>query len=194
MSEQILYVPTKRYVYFDSTGEILSVANRNDAEGNYIEVELDEVINLITAKEPVSKYVVLFDTLTKKHVLRPRFIEEEIQFDINNQVYKLPTVKPERPDFTVVQDVKQKKWFLKLDDSIKENIKNKTVQFTNSLNFSITKHNDPHILYNTFVIDLKTISDNDVEVPFASDFELDSSAISVYTTKRLETYYHEVIE
>jgi len=194
MSEQILYVPTKRYVYFDNNGEINSIANRNNLDGNFIEVELNEVINLITAKEPISKYVVLFDTVTKKHVLRSRFIEEEIQFDINNQVYKIPIVKPDRPDFILVQDTKKKKWFLKLDESIKENLKNKSVQFTNSLVFSITKHNDPHILYNLFVVDLKTISEQDIEIPFTSEFELDSDAISVYTTKRLETYYHEVLK
>ena len=194
MTEQLLYVPTVRYVYFDSSGEITSISNRNTEEGNFIEVELNEVINLITAKEPVGKYIVLFDTVTKKHVLRSRFIEEEIQFDINNQVYKVPVEKPERPDFTLVQDIKNQKWFLKLDPSLKENLKNKTVQFTNSLNFSVTKQNDPHILYNFFVIDLKTISEEDIEIPFTSEFELDSNAISVYTTKRLETYYHEVLE
>lgn len=194
MTEQILYVPTVRYVYFNEVGEIISISNRNDTEGNYIKVELNEIINLVTAKEPVNKYIVLFDTITKKHVLRSRFIEEEIQFDINKQVYKVPTEKPERPDFTLLQDTKQKQWILKLDDSIKENIKNKTVQFTNSLNFSITKHNDPHILYNFFIIDLKLISTDDVKIPFSSDFELDANEISVYTTKRLETYYHEVLE
>lgn len=194
MTEQVLYVPTVRYVYFDTNGEIVSISNRNTEEGNFIKVELEEVINLITAKEPLGKYIVLFDTVTKKHVLRSRFIEEEIQFDINNQVYQVPVVKSERPDFTLVQDIKNRKWFLKLDLSLKENLKNKSVQFTNSLHFSITKKNDPHILYNFFVIDLKSITEEDIEIPFTSEFELDANNISVYTTKRLETYYHEVLK
>lgn len=191
--EEIIYVPTYRYVYFDKDGELLSIGNIKDETRNYITVELNEVINLITGKEVISDYIVLFDTVTKQHVLRSRFIEEEIQFDVNSQIYKIPTIKPERPDFTIQQDTVNKCWRLKLDDILQQNIKSQTVKFTSTLNFSITKKNDPHTLHKFFVVDLATIQDNDFSVPFDSDFELDVDNISVYTTKRLETYYHEVL-
>jgi len=191
--EELIYVPTYRYVYFDKDGELLSVSNTKDETKNYITVELNDVINLITGKEVISDYIVLFDTVTKQHVLRSRFIEEEIQFDVNSQIYKIPTSKPERPDFIIQQDTVNKCWRLKLDDILYQNLKSQTVKFTSTLNFSITKKNDPHTLYKFFVVDLQSIKDEDFVVPFESDFELDADNISVYTTKRLETYYHEVL-
>lgn len=82
---------------------------------------------------------------------------------------------------------------LLLDDVLSENLKKQTVRFSSKLNFSITRKNDPHQLYHYFVIDLETL-ESDYTIPFVSDLELDADNVSVYTTKRLETYYHEVIK
>jgi hypothetical protein len=191
--DEIIYVKTKRYVYFDNDGEILSISNQNKTEGSYIETDIDQVINLITGKEVLSNYVVMFDPVTKQNVIRHRFIEEELQFDINNQIYKVPTEKLARPDFTLQQDVKNKRWNFILDNLLQENLKKQTVRFSSKLNFSITSKNDPHNLYQYFTIDLETLTENH-SIPFVSEIELDIGQISVYTTKRLETYYHEVIE
>jgi hypothetical protein len=193
MTNEIIYVPTSRYVYFDNAGEITSVSNRNDLEGTYVTVELNEVLNLITGKEVISNYVVLYDTVTKQHVVRSRYVEEEIQFNINNQIYKLPTVRPERPDFTLQQDIKNKRWNLILDKSLADNLKAQTVKFTCYLIFIIKIKHDPHNLYQYFVVDLNNITEN-YSIPFVSGLELDEHQISVYTTKRLETYYHEVLQ
>lgn len=191
--DEIIYVQTKRYVYFDNDGEILSISNQNKTEGSYIETDVDQVINLITGKEVLSNYVVMFDPVTKQNVIRHRFIEEELQFDINNQIYKVPTEKLARPDFTLQQDIKNKRWNFILDNLLQENLKKQTVRFSSKLNFSITSKNDPHNLYQYFTIDLETLTEN-YSIPFVSEIELDIDQISVYTTKRLETYYHEVIE
>lgn len=191
--DEIIYVQTKRYVYFDNDGEILSISNQNKTDGSYIEVDMDQVINLITGKEVLSNYVVMFDPVTKQNVIRHRFIEEELQFDINNQIYKVPTEELARPDFTLQQDVKNKRWNFILDNLLQENLKKQTVRFSSKLNFSITSKNDPHNLYQYFTIDLETLTEN-YSIPFVSEIELDIDQISVYTTKRLETYYHEVIE
>lgn len=191
--DEIIYVQTKRYVYFDNDGEILSISNQNKTEGSYIETDVDQVINLITGKEVLSNYVVMFDPVTKQNVIRHRFIEEELQFDINNQIYKVPTEELARPDFTLQQDIKNKRWNFILDNLLQENLKKQTVRFSSKLNFSITSKNDPHNLYQYFTIDLETLTEN-YSIPFVSEIELDIDQISVYTTKRLETYYHEVIE
>lgn len=189
----IIYVQTKRYVYFDAEGEILSISNQNTSEGSFVEVEIDQVINLITGKEVLSNYVVMFDPVTKQNVIRHRFIEEELQFDINNQIYKVPTIAGPRPDFTLQQDIKNKRWNFVLDSVLQENLKKQTVRFSSKLNFSITSKNDPHNLYQYFVVDLENL-DPEYAIPFVSESELDIDAVSVYTTKRLETYYHEVVK
>lgn len=187
-----LYVPTTRYVYFDEGGEITAISNGKQDGKNFIIVELEEVYNLIIGKEVLSNYIVMYDPVTKQNVVRHRFIEEEIQFDINNQIHKVSTTPVQRPDFTLQQDIKNKKWNLKLDEVLEESLKNQTVKFSSKLNFSITKRNDPHTLYNYFIIDLEKFSVG-YSIPFASDLELDVDNVSVYTTKRLETYYHEVL-
>ena len=189
----IIYVQTKRYVYFDAEGEILSISNQNTSEGSFVEVEIDQVINLITGKEVLSNYVVMFDPVTKQNVIRHRFIEEELQFDINNQIYKVPTIVGPRPDFTLQQDIKNKRWNFVLDTVLQENLKKQTVRFSSKLNFSITSKNDPHNLYQYCVVDLENL-DPEYAIPFVSESELDIDAVSVYTTKRLETYYHEVVK
>jgi len=186
-------VPTTRFVYFDEAGEITAISNNKQNNDRFIVVDLNEVYNLIVGKEVLSNYIVMYDPITKQNVLRHRFIEEEIQFDINNQIYKVPTVSVMRPDFTLQQDTKNYRWNLKLDEVLEESIKNQTVKFSSKLNFSITKRNDPHVLYNYFIVDLENYSPH-YNIPFASDLELDVDNVSVYTTKRLETYYHEVLE
>src|SRR6056300_1202409 len=153
----IIYVQTKRYVYFDAEGEILSISNQNISEGSFVEVEIDQVINLITGKEVLSNYVVMFDPVTKQNVIRHRFIEEELQFDINNQINKVPTVAVPRPDFTLQQDIKNKRWNFVLDTVLQQNLKKQTVRFSSKLNFSITSKNDPHNLYQYFVVDLENL-------------------------------------
>ncbi len=189
----IIYVNTTRYVYFDNDGEITSISNQYIEGGTYLKVDVDQVMNIISAKEPMSNYVVMFDAVTKQNVIRHRFIEEDMQFDINNQIYKVPTDNIVRPDFTLQQDIKNRRWNFILDPVLATNLKKHTVRFSSKLQFSITSNNDPHNLYHYFVIDLETLKE-DYNIPFVSDLELDSSNVSVYTTKRLETYYHEVIE
>ena len=125
MDKPKLYVSNERYVYFDDTGNLIRISNKDNIEGNYITVQLDDVMSMITGAEGMEKYVVLFDTVTKQNVLRSRYIEEEIQFDINSQIYQLPTIKPNRPDFTIQQDIPNKVWRLILDETLQYNLNKK---------------------------------------------------------------------
>jgi len=88
MHNQIIYIPTERYVYFDDNGTLLSVTNSNNEDGMCIKVELEDVINLITGKEQFSQYQVIFDTLKKNYILKHIFNEEIIQLDVNSSIYK----------------------------------------------------------------------------------------------------------
>jgi hypothetical protein len=56
MSNNLLYVSTKRYVYFDDDGNLTAVSNVNTEPGNYIEVEFSDIENLITGKEHFFHY------------------------------------------------------------------------------------------------------------------------------------------
>jgi hypothetical protein len=190
----ILYISNKKFVYFDDNGNLLSVGNSNTDDGLYIEVDTSEVYNLITGQEQFHTYQVIFDTIKKSYVLKHRFNDEEVVFDINTQVHKIPNYTSKyRPDLTIVQDIKNSKWIFKLDESIKENLKTKKVSLDRPLMFSITRFNDPHQLERCIIISLTDLIYKDFEIAFENQIEHESELLSVYTIKRLETYYHEVI-
>lgn len=190
----MLEVNNKRYVYFDEDGNITSIKNNYKELGNYIVVDIEDVYNLITGKEVVSNYVVLFDTVTKQHILSHRYIEDEYQFDINNQIYLVPANNKNRPDVIITHNKNEKKWTVELDRAIQDNLLSNKLSFRSDMGFSITKAHDPHVLYQYIYCAIDDLKNGKVEVNFASDLELDSSAVSVYTIKRFEKYSYEVSE
>jgi hypothetical protein len=195
MNTDILYISNKKFVYFNEDGNLLSVGNSNTDEGLYLEVDTAEVYNLITGQEQFHAYQVIFDTIKKSYVLKHRSDDDEVVFDINTQVHRVPTrISSEyRPDLTIVQDTKNLKWIFKLDESIKENLKTKQVSWDRPLMFSITRFNDPHQLERYIIIRLTDLVNSDFEIIFENQIEQMSNLLSVYTIKRFETYYHEVI-
>ena len=63
------------------------------------------------------------------------------------------------------------------------------------LTFSISKYNDLHQLERFIKMSINDlIASDEITIPFESEIELDENALSVYTTKRLDTYIHEVIQ
>lgn len=195
MNEIEIHIPTHKYVYFDNEGNLLSVSNVNTESGNYIQVEQAQIENILTGKEQFWHYQVIFDTIKKSYVLKHVFNEEKINLDVNVDVHRIPNIVIERPDLKVKQNIKIKKWQFCLDDAIKDNFKTKNIHLDKLLTFSITRFNDPHQLERFLTLRISDLLNNDIfEFDFVSDLELDASALSVYTTKRLETYSHEVIE
>lgn len=188
----MITLQTDKFIYFDEAGEILAVRSTNKEPGNFIQVKIEQIESLITGKEMLNSYMVIFDTVTKQNVLRHKFIEDEIQFNINNQIYEIPRADVIRPDFTIQQDISNKKWVLKLDSVVKDYAQ--TVSYDTPIALSITARNDPHQLERYIIVALKELVKQDYEMSFDSELELDPNGISVYTTKRLETYYHEVLE
>jgi hypothetical protein len=189
----MLQLSTTRYVYFDEEGSITQIGNSFKEGKNYIKVEYNEVANLINGKEVVSNYVVIFDNLTKAHKLMHRFIEDEHRFDINDQIYQIPNTSSSRPDITITQDIKNSCWQIKLDDAISDNLRKGKLVYKSQLGFSITNKNDPHVLHQFISVNTADLANDVFKFKFLSDLELDENAISIYTIKRFEEYYHEVL-
>jgi hypothetical protein len=188
-----IYVPTERYVYYNDEGEILSISNTNETDGNYIVVELDKVINFLTGKESSSMYLVVYDTLIKQHVLKLKYQADENAFRVNDDIYEVKKISKQNPDLTIIQDVKNKKWIFEVNDGLKAYLKSQKVNYNRALYFSITRKNDPHDLYHLITLDFKKlIEQNSVEIPFKYQTEESIDNLSVYTTKRFENYLYEV--
>jgi hypothetical protein len=189
-----IIIPTRRYVYFDDDGTILSISNRDTFEGNYIQVPDEDVAGLISGKEQMYHYWVVFDTVTKQYVLKHKYNDEDTVFDVNNQIHHIERKTGSRPDIRVIQDLPKKQWKIMLDKGIRENFKEKTMSIDKHLMFSITAYNDPHILERVIVLRLTDLVNKaSIKIPFETVIELDPNALSVYTVKRLESYQHEVI-
>ena len=193
MTEDVIYIPTEKYVYYDENGEITSVGNFSNTEENYIVLPLDRVINFLTGKENTNSYVVIYDTLLKQHVLKLKYHADETAFRIDDDIFKIPKTTEQKPDLIVTQDIKNKKWIFSVDDGLKSYIQSASVSYNKKIQFSVTRKNDPHDLYHLIIIDFdKLIQQGILEIPFEYQTEESADDISVYTTKRFETYVYEV--
>jgi len=187
-----VFVNVDKYVSFDENGTLLGIYNREPTDANYIKVEPSDVETLITGKEQFRHYLVVFDSDQKKHVLKHIYNEDNYMPNINDQIFKLPRTK-NNPDLTVTQDIKNKKWTFTVAEEICENFRKNNLNFNQVMGFSITRKNNPNHLHRFFTIDISSVITGDYSIDFDSDLELDPDGFSVYTSKRLESYYHEVL-
>jgi hypothetical protein len=185
----IIYVPTHKYVYFNEDGTISAVSNSNKQDGNYIQVDNIDVMNLVTGKETFDQYKVILDKKSKQYVLKHIYSQEDHYYSINDQVYEIPSVNIEDPDLIITQDISNKCWTFTLNDTLRQTI----IQYNTPMGFSITHAGDPHQLVKYIIVKLSDlVSNKSFNIPFEYESEIDETALSVYTTKRLETYYYEV--
>jgi len=189
-----VFVQVEKYVTFDDKGNLLGIYNRQPTDENYIKVDPSDVETLISGKEQFKHYLIVFDKKTKSHVLKHIYNEENYMEDINDQIYKIPTVEFDVPDLTITQDIKNKKWSFKIDAQITKNFTDNNLNYNQPMGFSITRKNNPNHLERYFIVDVMKIVNDQFTIDFDSEIELDPNALSVYTAKRLESYYHEVLQ
>lgn len=194
MTEDQISIPTDRYVYYDDHGEITSISNTNDEEGNYITVPLEKVMNFLLGKESTSFYVVVYDTLIKQHMLKLKYHSDETAFRIGDEIFKVNHSSCEKPDLVITQDLLEKKWRFQVDEGLKLYLKSQSFDYNKKLYFSITRKNDPNELYRVLTVNFKDLVEKDFcEIDFEFQSEGSKDDLSVYTTKKFETYVHEVI-
>jgi|TARA_R110000851_G_scaffold70812_1_gene157927 hypothetical protein len=192
--EDVIYIPTTRFVYFDEFGSLLSISNSKGENGNFIEVDYAQVANLVSGKEQLHQYCITFDIIIKTYVL-----EFQNTDDINNsnnyQLHYIDRTSSELiPDLTITQHIPNKEWVVTLDDTVRKNFSGKNISVNLSLMFSVTGYNEVQSLERVIIIEISKLISNDcVKIPFTSQIESSDSALSVYTIKRLESYHHRVI-
>jgi len=192
MNNSIIYITTQRYIYFDATGNILSVSNNNNTLGNNIKVEFNQVESLISGKEHFHHYRVIFDTITNTYVLFNVCNEGNLIFSIDLAIHKISQTLTKIPDLIITQDTVTRVWKFELNKAIRENFQ--TLNVEPLLTFSISKYNDLHQLEQFISLPIeKLISDCVVTVPYESSIPVGLTKMSIYTTKRLNTYYHKVL-
>jgi hypothetical protein len=194
MTQDTIFISTDRFVYYDEFGEITLISNSNDEPGSYITVSLDKIVNFLTGKESTASYLVVYDTLIKKHVLKLKHHADEKYFSVTEDIFKIKKLSDQIPDLTVTRDIKNKKWIFKIDNGLKSYLQSQKSTYNKKIHFSVTQNNDPHVLYRLIIVDFNDLVDNDtIELNFIYQSEELINDLCVYTTKRFETYSYEVI-
>jgi hypothetical protein len=184
MPEQIMYVSFEK-----DTGRILSISNERDDNANIIEVPLSEVKTLIEGKEPFSNYAVEYNAKTKTLEFANRFEHVFDHFSVNDFIYELPEEDIKDPDILLIQDVPNTCWKVQIGKDLKQNLRSRGVSLNTGMMFSITSKADPNVLYKTLSVHFGTVvNDNYCIIPFSMPFETEQESISVYTSRRFDTY------
>lgn len=186
----------KMYVCFDlNSGEILRIANEVYDTDNYVEVDISEVMMLQTGEEPTCSYIVKYNLEKNTYEFKVKDDLEINTPNINNLIYQIPADNLTDPDLTLVQDFDNTCWKFFIGKNFKKNITNQTVSLNKKLQFSITVKDDPNILYKTFVVDFaETVKQNYSTLPFTEEFENKLVDLSIYTTRRFNTYQYKRIK
>lgn len=192
--EDVIYIPTTRFIYFDESGSLLSISNSKSETGNFIEVDYAQVADLVSGKQQLHQYYITFDIIIKTYVLELRNTDDTNNI-VNHQLHYIDRTSSELiPDLTITQNISKKEWVIALADPVRKNFSGKNISVNLSLMFSVTGYNEVQSLERVIIVEIsELISNNCVKIPFTSQIELDDSALSVYTIKRLESYHHRVI-
>jgi len=189
------------YVYYDESGNVLSVTNEVYTDKTSIEIDKDSYIQFVSGKKNLQEFVVLeglgtgFNSLVKKDKLDNFSVEKSI-----HEIEKVNSGAYNTSAFYIIQDKKKKKWQGKAQLS-KERSKTLNTILTNNKYLNqyktvyITEQNNPNILVGELVIDMKNFINNklfDITVNKNSLIFLDN--ISLYCPVLYEKFYHIVRE
>ena len=177
------------YVIFEKdTGKVLGVSPKKE-DDNSILVDYEEVKGLIAGQERRKDYRVEYNLKTKQLELKNLQLQSLDGFTINDFIYEVPEIVTDDPDVTIEQDQKEKCWRITLGHGLKRNSIRQEVEYISNVNFSVTKKHDPNILYKTLTVDFsKILQDNYAVLPFTMPFEHDNTEISIFTSRRFDTY------
>lgn len=189
MSEQMMYVR------FDKeTGEILAVAGQPQEDTNTIPVPLEEVKKILDGVEVADNYHVQYNPKTKEMEFLSKHDKSFAGNTINDFIYEVPEESDEDPDIQIVQDIPNTCWKVLAGTELKENLRKKGIHLTQSMMMSVTAKGDPNILYKTLFVDLsRVIVDNYVVLPFDMPFETTNEPVSIYLSRRFDTYHFKRI-
>jgi hypothetical protein len=183
MSEKMMYV-----MFEEGSGKITGITPRKDVK-NSIPLPLSKAIGFLEGTERRKNYRVEYNPKVKN--LELVNIRQE-RFDgrsVSDFIYEIPEESVENVDIMIEQDILQKCWRIKIGHNLKKNLKNKGVNLSSVLSFSITEKHDPNILFKTLDVNFSKLMKKNYEIfPFESEFEFCDIPISIFTARKFDTY------
>ena len=189
----MLTITRDRFVYFDKDGEITKITNyEEDDNSSFIKLDYSKVENILEGSVSSVDFSIIYDILTREYVLTQKANKNDFIYDINNRIHEIKQDITD-PDFTVIQDLQNKCWKFKINETLRDHLEKYNLSISTPLFFSITRKYDPHILYRTISIKFSNILEKlDFSIPFVYTNE-NTENLSIYTIKQLQTYKHEVL-
>ena len=186
----------KRYAVFNSeTGELISLLNYKPKDCNFIEVDGLEVTGLLSGAEQMSYYYVHFSKIKKTYELRLRINTNIDSYSVNDLIYEIPKNSIDNADLSITQNIKDTCWKIQIGGDLKANILSQHISLNNKVSLSVTRKNDPNILYKTLHVDFSSLENNKyVILPFTDKFEFEGEEVSIYTMKKFDEYSYGVIQ
>ena len=193
MTDEI-QINTNRYVYFTDDGTVTKILNYLDDTETHIIVEYDDVEDILSGKNSVLNYIVIFNNETSTYELKKRLSNNVFIPNISDTIHELSKKPIQNPDLTVIQDIPNKKWILKLSSLLSQQIITQRLSINAPVNVSITAQGDPHVLHRILTVKIDDIakSPDGFSLGFIDSYEC-STQLSLYTVKKLQSYKHEVI-
>lgn len=193
MTDDIL-INTDRYVYFMDDGTITKVLNYIEESENYIVVEYLMVEDILSGKDTVLNYIVLYNKENSTYELKKRLSNNIFVNKVSDIIHEFSRNVDSPSDLTVIQDLSNKKWIFKLSDAFINQITSQKVSIQAPIVVSVTSRGDPHILYKVLTVKIDDIakSPNGLSLEFTENCE-SLKHLSLYTVKKLQSYKYEVI-
>lgn len=188
-------ISSERYVYFDENGTILKILNYKESDGTYIKVEYSDVEDMLSGKKAFFNFIVIYNSETSSYTLTEKITNDNFAFNASEYLYEVPKYQDDpHPDMTIIQDITEKKWKIKLRPALRDQLKSQQMSVSVPMIISITKSSDPHVLYRMLLVSFDEIlyDDNEFFINFQYDTEYTSN-LSIYTIKKLKSYKHEVV-
>jgi hypothetical protein len=179
------------YVYYDKeTGEIHKISPKKE-ETKYEILELDylEANPLLTGEKKTSDFKVFYDIVSKTVLLKN--INESAALLYDKILYKIPNDESQT-DLIIEQNFITKSWNVILKEETLYFVKKHNLSLYDKILLSVTKKDDPNILYRTLYVDLGKLIEKSWSTPFKFDFEFERKEVSIYTNKYFDSYSYKV--
>ena len=119
-----------------------------------------------------------------------QMIKEIIKnLSINDRLHEIKSTRGTTYDIKITQDMQEGEWIISLHTKIEHLLKKTGFNQTRILLFTITKKNDPNVLYRRIELNLLDLVYNGaIKIPYEHNWEREMSTVSIYTNKYFDDY------
>lgn len=182
------------YVYYnEESGEIYKVSPRKNNESSYniLEIDRELVKPILTGEKKTSDFKVFYDIKSKTVSLK-NISEQNAPVSYNKIFYQIPKGTGVA-ELIIEQNFKTNSWNISIDSQTLDFIKTHKLSLYSKILLSVTKKDDPNILYRSLYIDTRQLFKKTVVIPFKFKVERSKEPISIYTNKYFDSYIYKVI-